>query len=154
VSIVLPPLCERREDIPLLVEHLLKTRGVTKGACRVDPPAMQALINYPWPGNIRELANVLERAQILAEEGVITMDDLPESFHTASQATAGAAAPSDAGPLNLTQLERHATQNALAQAKGNKVHAAKLLGITRRSLYRLIEKYGFDQHAHGHDGEA
>src|SRR4051812_13300606 len=65
VSIDLPPLCERREDIPALVEHFLTTRQLGKDRCQIDREALQAVVNYNWPGNIRELANVLERAQIL-----------------------------------------------------------------------------------------
>src|ERR1700691_5474912 len=100
---------------------------------------MAALRNYGWPGNIRELANVLERAQILAEDNLITLDDLPDALQTLP------VVPSDVGPLNLDGLERRAMQDALAQAKGNKVSAAKSLGISRRALYRLIEKYDLEK---------
>jgi two-component system response regulator AtoC len=96
-------------------------------------------LHYSWPGNIRELANVLERAQILAEENVITLDDLPETLHGMPESAAD-----DLGPLNLSKVERQATQAALQQVKGNKVQAAKLLGISRRALYRLITKYGLE----------
>ena len=138
VSIELPPLRERREDIPALVEHFLTTRQLGKVRCRVTPEAMQAFQNYGWPGNIRELANVLERAQILAEDHLLTVDDLPEAMQTAP------AVPTEIGPLNLGELERQTTQAALQQAKGNKAQAAKLLGITRRAIYRLIAKYGLE----------
>jgi DNA-binding NtrC family response regulator len=144
VSIELPPLRERREDIPALVEHFLTTRQLGKVQCRVTPEAMQAFQNYGWPGNIRELANVLERAQILAEDHLITVDDLPEAMQTAP------AVPTEIGPLNLGELERQTAQAALQQAKGNKAQAAKLLGITRRAIYRLIAKYGLE----GKQGEA
>ena len=77
VSIVLPSLRERREDIPALVEHLLVSRQLGAVPCKVDPDAMRAILSYGWPGNIRELANVLERAQILAEDNLITLDDPP-----------------------------------------------------------------------------
>jgi DNA-binding NtrC family response regulator len=138
VSIDLPLLRERREDISTLVEHFLTTRQLGKVRCEVASDAMQALRNYGWPGNIRELANVLERAQILAEDNLITLDDLPEAMQAATDM------PAEASPLNLSELERKATQAALQQAKGNKVHAAKLLGITRRALYRLITRYGLE----------
>jgi len=141
VSIVLPPLRERRQDIPALVEHFLTTRQLGKVRCTVDPDAMRALLNYQWPGNIRELANVLERAQILAEEHLITLDDLPETMQGMSLM---APAPST-DPLNLRELERQTVQAALQQAKGNKVHAAKALGISRRALYRVLEKYHLDE---------
>jgi DNA-binding NtrC family response regulator len=138
VSIDLPLLREHREDIPALVEHFLTTRQLGKVRCEVAPDAMQALRNYGWPGSIRELANVLERAQILAENSLITLDDLPEAMHAATDM------PAEVSPLNLSELQRQATQAALRQAKGNKVHAAKLLGITRRALYRLMTKYGLE----------
>jgi DNA-binding NtrC family response regulator len=138
VTIELPPLRERREDIPALVEHFLTTRQLGQARCRVHPDALQALCNYDWPGNIRELANVLERAQILAENHLITLDDLPEALHLALPAV------ESPGPVvcNLATLERQAVQAALEQARGNKVLAAKLLGTTRRTLYRLLRKYG------------
>ncbi len=140
VSIFLPPLRERREDIPELVEHFLTTRQIGPLRSRVDPEALKALKAYAWPGNVRELANVLERAQILAENYVITVEDLPETVMMAaagSQATAG-------DPRHLSEVERRHVQAVLHEEKGNKVHAARVLGISRRSLYRLIEKYHLD----------
>ncbi len=135
VTIDLPPLRERREDIPLLVEHLLATRQVGPVRSRVEADAMKALVAYSWPGNVRELANVLERAQILAEDHGITLEDLPE-------VVAGTAVPEgDADPRHLSQVERQHVLAVLRQEKGNKVHAAKVLGVSRRSLYRLIEKH-------------
>jgi DNA-binding NtrC family response regulator len=137
IPIVLPPLKERREDIPELIEHLLTTRQLGPVRYQVDPEAMAALMRYDWPGNIRELANVLERAQILAEGQVITLDDLPESL----LATPAPVADEESHPLYLSTVERRHVQQVLQQARGNKVQAAKLLGISRRALYRLIEKY-------------
>jgi DNA-binding NtrC family response regulator len=138
VSIDLPPLRERHQDIPALIEHFLTTRQLGKVRCKVDPKAMEALLKYSWPGNIRELANVLERAQILAEGHLITLDDLPETIHVAP------AIPTEIGPLNLNEVERRTVRAAFEQAKGNKTQAAKMLGITRRAVYRLITKYGLD----------
>ncbi|HTU17794.1 MAG TPA: sigma-54 dependent transcriptional regulator [Gemmataceae bacterium] len=137
VSIYLPPLRDRRGDIPELVEHFLSTRQVGSLRSQVDPLAMKALTAYAWPGNVRELANVLERAQILAENHVITVEDLPENIAAAS------AGPSSAGrdPRHLSEVERRHVQTILQEEKGNKVHTARVLGISRRSLYRLIEKY-------------
>jgi DNA-binding NtrC family response regulator len=147
VSIVLPPLRERRQDIPALVEHLLTSRQLGKAPCKVDPDAMRALLSYDWPGNIRELANVLERAQILAEDNLITLDDLPENV----QVMSSPAEASSTDPLNLGEMERRTVRAAMEQAKGNKVHAAKALGISRRSLYRLIERYHLEDGQAGHD---
>ncbi len=136
VSIFLPPLRERREDIPELIEHFLTTRQVGPLRSRVDAEALKALQAYSWPGNIRELANVLERAQILAENHVITPEDLPENI------LASAATPYQGGnPRHLEEVERRHVRTVLQEEKGNKVHAARVLGISRRSLYRLIEKY-------------
>jgi transcriptional regulator with PAS, ATPase and Fis domain len=141
VSIVLPPLCERRQDIPALVDHFLTTRQLGKERYQVDAEAMRALVNYSWPGNIRELANVLERGQILAEDNHITLDDLPETVHTLSPA----ADLSNPDTLNLRELEHRTLKAALVQAAGNKVQAAKALGVSRRALYRLLTKHGLLQ---------
>jgi DNA-binding NtrC family response regulator len=140
ISIPLPPLKDRREDIPFLVEHLLSTRQVGKTPYTVSPDAMARLVGYDWPGNVRELANVLERAQILAEGTVITADDLPDTV--AGTLPAAAPAANSAAPFNLEAVERKHVADVLAKLKGNKVQAAKALGISRRALYRLIDKFG------------
>jgi DNA-binding NtrC family response regulator len=140
VSIHLPPLRERPEDIPDLVEHFLTTRQIGPIGSRLHADALNALLSYSWPGNVRELANVLERAQILAENHVIMPEDLPETILAA--APPPAAEPSD--PRHLSEVERRHVHAILQQEKGNKVHAAHVLGISRRSLYRLIEKYHLD----------
>jgi DNA-binding NtrC family response regulator len=173
--IALPALKERREDIPILIEHFLTTRQYGPIRCTVTPEAMAALIAYDWPGNIRELANVLERAQILADNYQIRCCDLPESItdpqdhddrsicerdpesedseaspvdtirssHSTSESF-GSNPPNLLGERSLYDLDQHERQlvcEALNAAHGNKVLAAKLLGISRRSLYRLIEKH-------------
>ena len=138
VSIELPPLQERRQDIPDLVEHFLSTRQVGPLRYRIEPEALEALVRYDWPGNVRELVNVLERAQILAEDHVITPDDLPEGLADAPPA---AAVSAGGDPRHLREVERRHVQEVLQQEKGNKVHAARALGISRRALYRLISKY-------------
>lgn len=141
VTIEVPPLRERRQDIPALVEHFLTTRQRGRVRYQIEPAALELLMHYDWPGNVRELANVLERAQILAEQPVITVQDLPEALRRRGL-------PRDPKPamgsLNLRELERQAVQAALAQSRGNKVQAAHLLGVSRRTLYRLIEKYHLD----------
>jgi DNA-binding NtrC family response regulator len=137
VTILLPPLKDRREDIAAIVEHLLANRQLGGQHYQIAPEVLEALTHYDWPGNVRELANVLERARILAENYLITPDDLPENIVEAvafPTASAGS-------PLHLREVERHHVQTILQQEKGNKVHAAKVLGISRRALYRLIAKY-------------
>jgi DNA-binding NtrC family response regulator len=138
VTIRLPPLRERRGDISLLIEYFLTTRQLGPSPFRVEPAAMQALLRYDWPGNVRELANVLERAQILAEDQCITPDDLPE---TVIAAGAGGGVETCINPQHLEEVERHHVLEVLKEVKGNKVHAARALGISRRALYRLLEKY-------------
>ncbi|MBO0700064.1 MAG: sigma-54-dependent Fis family transcriptional regulator [Zavarzinella sp.] len=140
ITISLPALKERPEDVPLLVEHLLRTRQVGKTPYAVSPEAMALLMNYDWPGNVRELANVLERAQILAEGSLVTPDDLPDNLNTG--AFAARPAPTPESPFDLEALERRHVQDVLTRMKGNKVQAAKALGVSRRALYRLIDKYG------------
>jgi transcriptional regulator with PAS, ATPase and Fis domain len=148
VSIPLPTLKERRGDIPELVEHFLTTRQLGPTRYHIHPEALAVLCGYDWPGNVRELANVLERAQILAEEHLITVDDLPDALVEA--APEGPAASSD--PRHLREIERRHVEEVLRQEKGNKVQAARVLGISRRALYRLIEKYRLE--GVKHDGPA
>jgi len=137
VSILLPPLRERRQDIAELVEHFLTNRQIGSTRFTIQADALDTLVRHEWPGNVRELANVLERAQILAEDHVITLDDLPENL-------AGALPAADTPQANLRHLrevERCHVVEVLHEEKGNKVRAARALGISRRALYRLIEKY-------------
>ncbi len=103
---------------------------------RIQPEAIQALLHYDWSGNVRELANVIERAQILAEDHLISLDDLPESLvgPTPISRTGG-------DPQHLSEVERQHVEQVLQQEKGNKVQAARALGISRRALYRLLKKH-------------
>jgi DNA-binding NtrC family response regulator len=137
-SIKLPPLRERRQDIPELVEHFLTTRMLGPVRFHITPEALEALMRYDWPGNVRELANVLERAQILAEDHCVTLDDLPENL------LGNVDTPLDggAGPLDLSEAQRRHILGVLKEFHGNKVHAARALGVSRRALYRLLDKYG------------
>jgi DNA-binding NtrC family response regulator len=141
VSINLPSLCERRGDVPELIDYFLTTRQLGPIRYRIHPDALEALKQYDWPGNVRELANVLERAQILAEEHLITLDDLPERLVESSGVV-----PATCGgdPRHLREVERRHVEHVLQQEKGNKVQAARVLGISRRALYRLIDKYKLD----------
>jgi DNA-binding NtrC family response regulator len=136
VTIPLPLLRERRQDIPELVEHFLTTRQIGSTRYRIEPDALQALVRHDWPGNVRELANVLERSQILAEDHVITLDDLPDNLVDLAPAD-----PKSANPDFLREIERRHVSEILQRVNGNKVQAAKTVGISRRALYRLIAKY-------------
>jgi transcriptional regulator with PAS, ATPase and Fis domain len=139
-TIPLPPLRDHRADIPELVEHFLATRqlGVVRYHVRLD--ALEAMAEYDWPGNVRELANGLERAQLLAEGETITPDDLPEALILTSGLS-----PHPrwvGGSAELKTIVRSHVWDVLTRAGGNKVRAAKVLGVSRRTLYRLIAKYG------------
>ncbi|MFN0020200.1 MAG: sigma-54-dependent transcriptional regulator [Pirellulaceae bacterium] len=162
LTVALPPLRERPEEVPELVEHFLTTRQLGAVRCRVSPEAMEVLLRYDWPGNVRELANVLERAQILAEDHLITVDDLPENL-VALSPIAEDGSPSEgtnreanfpdghtsetsaSSSLRLDEAERLNVLRALGQENGNKAQAAKVLGISRRALYRLIAKHHLEE---------
>jgi DNA-binding NtrC family response regulator len=152
LTIDLPPLRERQEDIPDLIEQFLTTRQLGATRYRVDPEALAALGRYAWPGNVRELANVIERAQILAENHVSTVDDLPDNLVDAQpgDGAAGVApAAAAADPRHLRAVERQHVVQVLRDVKGNKVQVDRALGISRRALYRLISKYHLDEAAPG-----
>ncbi len=134
--ISVPPLRERVEDIPLLVASLLKK------LCRPDEPAREVtedairlLQDYDWPGNTRELANVIERALMLSAGSVITVDEIRPHVAVGTSASPG---------MTLEELERQHVVRVLRETGGNKSEAAKVLGIGRRKLYHLIKRYGLD----------
>jgi DNA-binding NtrC family response regulator len=142
VPIHIPPLRERKEDLALLVEHFIQDFSRVYGVepKHVTPEAMERLVEHPWPGNIRELQNVIERAFALSQELQITPKDLPPALLRAQQ---GSAVPEGSdGLLALAEVEKRAIVAALHRSGGNKNEAARLLGIDRQRLYRKIEKYG------------
>jgi len=134
MSMELPPLRERKGDIPLLVQHILGPEW------NIDAEAMAAIERYRWPGNIRQLINALDRGKIMANDNRIELIDLPAEVAHAPSATA-----SDnqaAGGDDLASIQKAHVVEILEREKGNKVRAARALGVNRRSLYRLLEKYG------------
>jgi len=142
MSLALPPLRERHGDIPLLVQRLLGDDW------RIEPAAMQALESYRWPGNIRQLVNAIERAQVMADGKCIRLSDLPREI--ASPSYVGAA-PAVSDPAvsaailagdHLADIQKAHVIEILRRERGNKSRAAQALGVNRRSLYRLLEKYG------------
>lgn len=134
--IELPPLRQRREDIPLLAEHFLHqvTRENGLPPMRWAPDALDALIAYDWKGNVRELRNLVQRLVLTVEGNVIRRADLPSYLTLPREET-----PS---PEDLDALEREAILRVLAATGGNKTQAAKRLGISLRTLYRKLEAYG------------
>ncbi|MBY0314037.1 MAG: sigma-54 dependent transcriptional regulator [Bdellovibrionales bacterium] len=141
ITIHSPPLRRRKEDIPLLVEHFLSrghSRVLNRGQ-EMSPEAMQALMKYEWPGNIRELQNLCERLQILADTQTIQASDLPESIlKPENKLVIGQYDPS----MTLHELERRYIVEALKHFEGNKTQAANALGITIKTLYNKLHEYG------------
>lgn len=139
VSIVVPPLRSRREDIPLLVEHFLRvyTQAGSKPK-KMSPRAMRLAMDYDWPGNIRELENAIQRAVVLSRGETIFPEHLPAKV----QAVAGDEAD-DAPRVGRTirEVERDTIVKALRETGGNRTHAAKILGISRRTLQNKIREY-------------
>jgi two-component system response regulator AtoC len=150
VRIAVPPLRDRREDIPLLAGHFLgKIRTRTgKPLKRISPEAMDALIRYPFPGNIRELENILERAVIASEDDKITASDLglapPRREGVVPNRGAARRSYADVPPKPMVVLEREALVSALEKWNGNRTKAAVELGISRRTILNKIKQYGLD----------
>tara|TARA_R110002072_G_scaffold293949_1_gene463648 strand:- start:5551 stop:6909 length:1359 start_codon:yes stop_codon:yes gene_type:complete len=137
LNIELPALRERRDDIPLLVNHFMRMTGRD---WRLDEAAMDALVHYAWPGNVRELHNIIERAQILADETRITPAELPLQV-SQSSSLAGNSVSSVIDIDDLEVRERLHVQRVLTREGWNRNRTAEALGINRRSLYRLILKH-------------
>ena len=137
VTIRIPPLRERREDVPLLAEHFATKHGRVEGAT-LSAAARDLLVAYDWPGNVRELENVVARALALNPSGVITPDDLPDHVRSGQPASAAPAGVSVRDRPTLAELERRYAAQVLQETGGNKTRAAEVLGIDRKTLYRLI----------------
>jgi DNA-binding NtrC family response regulator len=138
--IVLPPLRDRREDVADIARHFLAGWG--RPLHDLSRDAVRKLAQYDWPGNIRELRNVLERASIIRPEGTILDDDILLTDTAAvGQRSSSAAFPDT---LDLAELEKAAVMKALDATSGNKSEAARMLGITRRALYGRLERYGIE----------
>jgi DNA-binding NtrC family response regulator len=143
IPIELPPLRERREDIPLLVDHFVRkhVQRTGKRIERVEKGALAALETYDWPGNVRELENAIERAVVLASGSVIDMGDV-SLMGVASAAVSGL--PSQKLHANVEWAERESVRRALRQAAGIKKDAAEILGISQRALSYYLGKYKID----------
>ncbi len=148
VKIVVPPLRERREDIPLLVEHFARGLPVPR---RFSPPALSALSAYDWPGNVRELRYAVERAGLLAEGSVIDVGDLPPEMRSLGAPDSAGARPTaesiedsdDAlGRDGRTPLDPARVRQALEQAKWRRQKAAEILGVSPRTLFRWMQRLG------------
>jgi two-component system, NtrC family, response regulator AtoC len=147
VTVALPPLCERPEDLPHLIRHLLSLHAERLGVRTegVDRDAMDALLSYPWPGNVRELENVLERALVLAEGPSLRMQDLPAEVRAPGE---GGGARISSGDLSVkrrgAELERELIGKALSRTGGHRGKAAELLELSDRALRYKMQEYGLD----------
>lgn len=142
IRIDLPPLRERAEDIPILIEHFIhKFSGqIQRKVEGIEPEALQALTSYHWPGNIRELEHAIQRAMLLGKEARIGLQDFPPALVTRNDSVfplADAVAKS----YTLRDLEREYVRRVMEAASGNKTEAAKILGVDRTTLYRKLEEY-------------
>src|SRR5512143_405043 len=137
VSIRIPPLRDRREDIPLLAEHFAQKHGRAEGSA-ISPEARELLVAYDWPGNVRELENVVARALALNPSGVVIPEDLPDRLRALrAEPARGLPLPPGFRPT-LDELSRRYAALVLGECGGNKTRAAELLGIDRKTLYRIL----------------
>ncbi len=142
VELIIPPLRERREDIPLLVDHFLEkfSKTFNRNIKSISADVQKIFMEYKWPGNVREFRHALESAFVLCDKSIITVDSLPSDFQ--NQLT------SDARPLEKRKsYDRHSIVLALKETGWNKAKAARLLGIGRRTIYMKIEEYDITENS-------
>jgi two-component system response regulator HydG len=141
LSLRIPPLRERRQDIPLLAAHFLERMTHVSGQERtLSDEALKVMLAYDWPGNVRELENCLERACALSTGPVVHIRDLPTTIHTPSGAVP-VSGDGSAKIVPLSELEKQTIINTIAQLNGDKLMAARLLGIGKTTLYRKLKEY-------------
>jgi two-component system, NtrC family, response regulator HydG len=142
INLSVPPLRDRSEDIPVLAEHFLKMFAIknNKQLKGFSPQAMDRLIKYPWPGNVREMMNTVESAVVLSSSAYLREEDIPvfrrEETYNALQAN------QSEGEFSLDEIERLSILKTLESVRGNKSEAARKLGITRATLHKKLKKYG------------
>jgi DNA-binding NtrC family response regulator len=142
IHIDIPPLRQRRSDIPVLVEHFVARHNARHGTSKgFSDAATEVLLHYDWPGNVRELRHVVERALVLADGDLIKPRDLPAELR---QAAGRIGMEGETAGLALAEVERRHIARVLAQVGGHRARAAQLLGISERNLYRRIHEYHLD----------
>jgi len=142
--LTMPPLRERREDIPMLARHFIQKDAKR---CKVKPKplsreAMAALVNYEWPGNVRELENAIERALVMGSSEMILLEDLPESL---LEQNSPAEMHEGKYHASVKELKRQLIVDAVQQTSGNYVEAAGILGVHPNYLHRLIRNLGLKE---------
>jgi two-component system NtrC family response regulator len=138
-QIRLPALRDRKEDIPLLVDYFIARFSPGQPVTQVPKTVLQCLMDYKWPGNIRELRNVIERGIILSENGMIGMNALPRELTENAESTAD-----DGSFLSLEEMEKRHIRKILDHFEGNRTQAAQTLSISRKTLYRKVKEYRLD----------
>jgi two-component system response regulator HydG len=145
VSVRMPPLRSRREDIPLLIEHFLKQFSASHGkpVSGITPTARKALMAYHWPGNVRELKNTIESMVVMDLDGILDVDDLTEDLQGPQDRPSEPPAGGD-GMVgrSLEEIEKHYIAETLKLTDGNREETARMLGIGERTLYRKIKDFG------------
>ncbi len=146
VTLVLPPLRERREDIPLLIHFFLRefSEKYNKELEGVSPAAQQLLVSYSWPGNVRQLRTAIENMVVLSPGKILGAEGLPAEIRPPGLPSPGEATASTGNlvGISLEQAEKELIRNTLKMVEGNREQAAKILGIGERTLYRKIREYG------------
>jgi len=143
VSISLPALRDRAEDIPLLSEYFLKEAAAETGSAvsGITEAAQMVLTSYDWPGNIRQLRNCIRTMVVMCDRKELDVADIPPEIHQVRQLAAGSRAAGDLAGVSLNELEKQAIIDTLAKTGNNREKAAKILGIGERTLYRKIKEY-------------
>ena len=144
LSIDVPPLRERREDIPVLIDFFLKkhTRNTSRLVRGFTPEARRVMLDYAWPGNVRQLESAIERAILLAESDLISIEDLPLEVRQESRPVAETGFKLPAEGISFEDVERNLILQAMERTDYNITKAAKLLGLTFRTLQYRLEKFG------------
>jgi DNA-binding NtrC family response regulator len=145
VTLRVPPLCERKEDIPVLADYFLRRKTKSKSAKSLSPGALRLLMEYSWPGNVRELEHVLEGAILLSSGDVIDEKDLANYFHRTDQDVATLAVPGElpaAKAASLEEMERVHIEHVLRLNNFNRTRTSEMLGISKKTLYLKIKRYG------------
>ena len=142
VSVKLPPLRERLEDIPLLIDAFLREFSQThnKKVSIISPDARKILYKYPWPGNVRELKNCIESMVVVSTKNAIDVEDIPD--HILQRSSETSTVPSLVAGITIEEAERELIKSTLTTVGGNREEAAKMLGIGERTLYRKLDRYG------------
>lgn len=151
IPIDVPPLRQRRDDIPVLMDYFLRKHGVDGKPMKVSPDARRLLLDYAWPGNVRQLESAIERALLLAESDEITVEDLPVEIRDVERIEGAGGFKLPAEGIDFEQLERSVLIQAMEQSGWNITRAAKLLGLSFRTMQYRLDKFGINRPGRSRD---